>query len=112
MRQPPPKKSRARRADPAKGGSGPNQHMFGRGDRTKTAPGEQASKQQPSSTAHKTSGRGEKFAEGGTMPRSGGLASPAKSEHTGPPGATARSSTRNYSKGGEARPARPGQCGT
>jgi|SRR6516225_849896 hypothetical protein len=93
-------------------GKGGSTKMFGKGDRTKTAPGEQAAKQKPGSTAHKTSGRGEKFAEGGTLPRSGGLASPAKSEHTGPPGATASQSTRNYSKGGEARPARPGECGT
>jgi hypothetical protein len=55
---------------------------------------------------------GAQRAVGGAMPRSGGLASSAPPGHTGPPGATARSSTRDYSKGGEARPAKAGQCGT
>jgi hypothetical protein len=108
MKTPPPKKSKARRADPAKGGKTP---MFGKGDRTKVATEDSAGEQTPAITSQKARDK-RQFAEGGAMPRSGGLASPAKSEHTGPPGATARASTRNYSKGGEARPARPGQCGT
>jgi hypothetical protein len=55
---------------------------------------------------------GAQRAAGGTMPRSGGVSKPAPASHTGPPGATASQSTRNYSKGGLARPARPGECGT
>jgi hypothetical protein len=86
---------------------------FGKGGSTKMFKPQAAGPDRPGNTGKDQSpAPGAQRAAGGTMPRSGGLASPAKSEHTGPPGATARSSTRNYSKGGEARPARPGECGT
>ena len=100
-----------RRVVYGRGGTGPNNKMFGKGDRTKTATPESAGPQTAGITSQKSK-RNPKFPEGGAMPRSGGLASPAKSGETAPPGATARSSTRNYSKGGESRPARPGECGT
>ena len=105
MCQPPPKKSKPRRADPAKGGK---THMFKQQAAGTDRPGNTGKDQ--------TAAPGARYASGGTMPGSGGSASPAKSEHTGPLGATARSSTRMYPKGGavggEARPARPGECGT
>ena len=70
-----------------------------------------ANEQKPGSTAHKTSNSGGKFAGGGAMPRSGGLASPAKSGETGSLGAPTNASTRDYPiRGGEAKPARPGRC--
>lgn len=48
----------------AKGGKTP---MFGKGDRTTTAPQEQAGEQSAGGTAHKTSGGGsDKFASGGS----------------------------------------------
>lgn len=48
----------------AKGGTTP---MFGKGDRTVTAPQEQAGEQTAGGTAHKPSGGGgDKFASGGT----------------------------------------------
>jgi hypothetical protein len=90
-------------------GKGGTTKMFGRGDHTKVATADSAGEQAPAITSQKARNK-RQFAEGGTMPRSGGLAAPAKSGETGPPGATAGQSTRNYSKGGEARPARPGRC--
>jgi hypothetical protein len=50
--------------DFAKGGTTP---MFGKGDRTVTAPQEQAGSQTPGGTAHKPDGgSGDKFAKGGS----------------------------------------------
>jgi hypothetical protein len=94
-------------------GKGGSTKMLGRGDRTKVATADSAGEQTPAITSQKAKDK-RKFAEGGTMPRSGGLASPAKPEHTGPPGATAGQSTRDYPAkgGGLSRPARPGECGT
>jgi len=46
----------------AKGGNTP---MFGKGDRTTTAPQEQAGEQKPGGTAHNPSGGGGQYAEGG-----------------------------------------------
>jgi hypothetical protein len=92
-------------------GKGGSTKMFGKGDRTKVATADSAGEQTPAATSQKARDK-RKFAEGGTMPRSGGLASSASPGHTGPPGRTAGQSTRrSYPKGGEARPAKPGQTG-
>jgi hypothetical protein len=94
-----PKTAMTQRAkDYARGGK---DEMFGK---------QAANEQRPGSTAHKTSSTGGRFAAGGDVPRSGGLAVPAKLQHTGPSGTPASVSTRDYEKGGEARPARPGRC--
>src|SRR5262245_42998911 len=58
----PSKRSTQKNAALAEGGK---TSMLGRGDRTKTAPTDAAGKQQPGSTAHKTSSRGSILAEGG-----------------------------------------------
>ena len=87
---PPSMGGRGVHAPLAKGGA---TSMHGRGDRTKTAPEDSAGKQQPGSTAHATSSRGSRLAEGGK----GHLGSAADPKQA---------------SGGLARPARPGQCGT
>ena len=87
----------------AKGGE---TSMHGKGDRTKTAPEDSAGKQQPGSTAHKTASRGSMLAEGG--PRHGMFKEQAADQ--APAGRTAKA--QSAAIGGEARPARPGQCGT
>jgi len=47
----------------AKGGNTP---MFGKGDRTTTAPSDAAGEQEAGCTAHDTNGSGGKFAQGGS----------------------------------------------
>ena len=102
----PSKKSTPLRATLAKGG---DTSMAGRGDRTKTAPEDSAGKQQPGSTAHKTSSRGSMLAEGGKgqhmFPKQ--AAQQAKAGQTGKP-----VSDPKQASGGLSRPARAGQCGT
>jgi hypothetical protein len=57
-------KKTEKNAEFAKGGTTP---MFGKGDRTVTAPQEQAGEQTPGGTAHDPSGGGgDKFAKGGS----------------------------------------------
>lgn len=57
-------KKTEKNADFAKGGNTP---MFGKGDRTVTAPMEQAGHQEAGGTAHDNSGgEGDKFAKGGS----------------------------------------------
>jgi hypothetical protein len=95
MRTPPPKTSTPRRAALAKGGETP---MFGRGDRTVTAPADAAGEQTPAITGQKSKSN-RKFAEGGSPH---GMApnrpaTPAKAGQTAP-------------AGGEARPAKAGRC--
>jgi hypothetical protein len=94
-------------------GKGGSTKMFGRGDRTKVATADSAGEQTPATTSQKAKDK-RKFAEGGAMPRSGGVSKPAPASPTGPPGATASQSTRDYPArgGGLSRPARPGTCGT
>jgi len=87
----------------AKGG---DTKVAGRGDHTTTAPEDSAGKQQPGSTAHKTSSRGSTLAEGGS--RHGMFKEQAADP--APTGRTAKA--QSAAIGGEARPARPGQCGT
>jgi hypothetical protein len=61
----------------AKGGNTP---MFGKGDRTTTAPSDAAGSQEPGCTSHDPSGEGGKFAKGGSGKMFGYAASePAKS---------------------------------
>jgi len=104
----PPKNSTPLRATLAKGGE---TSMAGKGDRTTTAPTDAAGKQQPGSTAHKTSSRGSALAEGGKgqgqhmFPKQG--AQQAKAGQTGKP-----VSDSKQASGGLSRPARPGECGT
>lgn len=50
-------------ADFAKGGDTP---MFGKGDRTTTAPSDAAGEQKPGVTEHDPEGSGSKFAKGGS----------------------------------------------
>src|SRR5262249_52112751 len=70
------------RAALAKGGA---TKMFGRGDRTIAAREDSAGKQQPGSTAHKTSSRGSMLAEGGSRHGMFGkqVAGPAQGGRTG-----------------------------
>ena len=96
---PKPKKSTPLRAELAKGGG--SNKMHGRGDRTRTAPEDSAGKQQPGSTAHKTSSRGSVLAEGGS--RHGMFRE--RAADPAPAGRTAKS--KSAATGGEARPARP-----
>jgi hypothetical protein len=100
---PKPKKSTPLRAALAQGGE---TAMHGQGDRTKTAPADAAGTQQPGSTAHKTSSRGGLLAEGGS--RHGMFREQAADP--APAGRTAK--PKSAATGGEARPARPGSCGT
>jgi len=74
-------KSKLKKAAFAKGG-GPR--MLGKGDRTITAESEAAAPQGAGVTGHRTRDRGGKYAEGGKVKVTGGVA----------------------------RPARPGSCGT
>jgi hypothetical protein len=100
----PPKTSRPLRANLAEGGE---TSMHGKGDRTKTAPADAAGKQQPGSTAHKTSSRGSMLAEGGDTPMfKRQAADPAQGGKTG----KGQSAATSASIGGIARTAKPGQC--
>ena len=100
-----PKRSAPLRADLAEGG---DTKMAGRGDRTTTAPEDSAGTQRSGGTAHKTSSRGSRLAEGGKekmFPKQ--AAQTAKAGQTGKP-----VSDPKQASGGLSRPARPGECGT
>jgi hypothetical protein len=56
-------KKNEKKADFAKGGNTP---MFGKGDRTTTAPSDAAGSQEAGTTAHDPENSGEKFAKGGS----------------------------------------------
>ena len=106
----------ANRAPLAKGGRGPDQHMFGKGDRTRTATADAAGEQK--------SRRDQKFAEGdsahgmvkrqaadpadpgGTAKRHA-AASPKQAS-----GGVSKQAEESRAVGGAARPARAGECGT
>ena len=98
--------ARPLRADLAEGGA---TKMAGKGDRTTTAPEDSAGKQQPGSTAHKTSSRGSMLAEGGSRHGMFGkqVAGPAQGGRTG----KGQSAATSASIGGIARPAKAGQTG-
>jgi hypothetical protein len=99
MRTPPPKKSTQRNAAFSKGGE---TKMFGRGDRTVTAPMDAAGKQTAGRTGQRSKAN-PRFAKGGDTPMLGEQAAdPASPGRTAKPHSTAL--------GGEARPARPGRC--
>ena len=100
MRTPGPKKSTPRRAELAEGGTTP---MHGRGDRTKTATTDAAGTQRPSITGQEAKDN-PKLAKGGS--RQGMFK--AQAADPAPAGRTAR--PKAAALGGEARPARPGQC--
>jgi hypothetical protein len=99
MVTPKPKPEKARRAALAEGGG--SNRMFGRGDRTKTA--HPAGEQTPGRTSQKSKDN-PKFAEGGHGRLGQQAADPALAGRTAKP--------RSAALGGEARPARPGECGT
>jgi|SRR5215831_6107576 len=80
--------------------------MHGKGDRTVTAAENSAGTQKPGGTAHATTSRGSALAEGGS--RSGMFKEQAAD--SAPAGRTAKA--KSAAIGGEARPARPGSCGT
>jgi hypothetical protein len=116
----PPKKSRQLRADLAEGG---DVKMHGRGDRTRTAPEDSAGEQRPGSTAHKTSDRGSKLAEGGSphgvfKRQAADPANPgrtAKTQSAASPkqasGGLSPQAEESRAVGGMARPALPGRTG-
>jgi len=99
MKNPGPKTSTQRRAAFSKGGDTP---MFGKGDRTVTAPTDAAGEQTPAITSQKSKNN-PRFVKGGS-PHSiqQQAADPAA------PGRTAK--PHSAALGGEARPARPGRC--
>jgi len=85
--------------------------VFGKGGKDKMFKPQAAGPAKPGRTGKvQTAAPGEQGASSGTMARSGGLASPAPPSRTGPSDKIAGQSTRNYSKGGLARPAVAGRC--
>ena len=84
-------------------GRGGKTPMFGKGDRTKTATPESAGPQTAGMTSQKSK-RNPRFNEGGATKFGPSKSVPAKAGRTG--------TTSVRAVGGEARRARPGECGT
>jgi hypothetical protein len=82
MTMPKSKRETSRSATFASGGG--SNKMFGKGDRTKTAPSDAASRQAQGVTGHKTSGQNLKQATGGPKtPRGTSAVLPARPGRTG-----------------------------